>query len=107
MALVLRLSFAAQIIAAFVIFVLGYIGLFGTLLLVLLLVRVLYELAKWIYTRGSAASSLGLSNGFPSSAGHTDRRIPPSTTQLVNPAPRPEIAFHPALNRRRVPQIVH
>jgi hypothetical protein len=106
MALVLRLSFAAQIIAAFVIFVLGYIGLFATLLLVTLLVRVLYELAKWIYTRGSAASSLPLGSGFPLSAGHSDRRIPLSTTHLTNPNPRPEIAFHPALNRRRIPEIV-
>lgn len=54
MALILRFSFAAQAIAAFVIFVLGYIGLFATLMLATVIVRCLYEAAKWLNARVSA-----------------------------------------------------
>jgi hypothetical protein len=39
MDLVLRFSFAAQVIAALVIFVLGYVGLFATLLLAMVVAR--------------------------------------------------------------------
>jgi hypothetical protein len=105
MALVLRFSFAAQVIAAFAIFVLGYIGLFATLMLGLVIVRLLYEGAKWIHARATATSPIA--NSFPLSAGYQiERRIPLSSPQLVNAPPRSAIAFHPALNRRRVPEIV-
>ncbi|HEY4950297.1 MAG TPA: hypothetical protein VIH88_08190 [Candidatus Acidoferrales bacterium] len=105
MGLVLRFSFAAQVIAAFVIFVLGYIGLFATLILGLVIVRLLYEGAKWIHARATATPPVA--NSFPRSAGYQiERRIPVSSTQLVNAPPRGEIAFHPAMNRRRVPEIV-
>ena len=49
MDLVLRFSFAAQVIAVFVIFVLGYIGLFATLMVGLLVAKGLYE-ACLLYT---------------------------------------------------------
>jgi hypothetical protein len=105
MALVLRFGFAAQVIAAFVIFVLGYIGLFATLMLGLLIVRLLYEGAKWIHARATATPPIASS--FPLSAGfQIEGRIPISSAQLSNAPPRAEIAFHPALNRRRVPGIV-
>jgi len=54
MALVLHFSFAAQVIAAFAIFVLGYVGLFATLMLGLIIVRLLYEGAKWIHARDAS-----------------------------------------------------
>lgn len=105
MALVLRFSFAAQVIAAFVIFVLGYIGLFATLMLGLVLVRCLYEGAKWIHARATATRPI--TGRFPLSAGYQiERRISVSSGQLLTAPPRAEIAFHPALNRRRVPGIV-
>ncbi len=107
MALVLRFSFAAQIIAAFVIFVLGYIGLFATLMLGLVIARCLYEAVKWMRACAAAAGR-PVPSRFPLSPGdQSERRIPLSSTQLAIPTARPEIAFHPALNRRRVPQIVH
>jgi hypothetical protein len=106
MALVLRFSFAAQVIAAFVIFVLGYIGLFATLLLGLLVAKVLYEALKWIYAR-TAESRARVPSRFPQSAGgQSERRIPLSSTQLVNNTPHAEIRFHPALDRRRISQII-
>jgi hypothetical protein len=107
MALVLRFSFAAQVIAAFVIFVLGYIGLFATLMLALVIVRCLYEAVKWLRSRASAARHPVLGH-FPVSADDQfARRIPLSSTQLINDAPRAEIAFRPALNRRSLPEIIH
>jgi len=106
MALLLRFSFAAQVIAAFVIFVLGYMGLFATLVLGLLVAKVLYEAVKWIQA-GTAELRAPVPSRFPQSAGgQSERRIPLSSTQLVNYTPRAEIAFHPALNRRRVSQII-
>jgi hypothetical protein len=106
MALVLRFSFAVQVIAAFVIFVLGYIGLFATLMLGLVIARCLYEVVKWIRVR-AAEERRPVPSHFPLSASdQIERRIPLSSTQLINDTPRPEIVFHPALNRRRVPQII-
>jgi len=105
MALLLRFSFASQVIAAFVVFVLGYIGLFATLMLGLVIARCLYEGVKWI--RARAAATRPIASRFPLSTGYQpERRIPLSSTQLVNTPPRAEIAFHPALNRRRLPEIV-
>jgi hypothetical protein len=105
MALILRFSFAAQVIAAFVIFVLGYIGLFATLMLGLVIARCLYEAVKWLHARTTAtrpvSARLPLSTGY-----QVARRIPVSSTQLINNPPRAEIDFHPALNRRRVSEIV-
>jgi hypothetical protein len=83
MPLLLRFGFAAQIIAAFVIFVLGYLGLFVSLLIVLFVVKGLYEGAKWI--QSSAA-----------------RRGTIPCLQPVNSGPRAAPAVYPALNRRRV-----
>jgi hypothetical protein len=105
MALVLRFSFAAQVIAAFAIFVLGYIGLFVTLMLALVIVRLLYQGAKWIHARATATPPIA--NSFPLSAGYQiERRIPLSSPHLLNAPPRGGIAFHPSLNRRRAPEIV-
>lgn len=83
MPLLLRFGFAAQIIAAFVIFVLGYLALFVALLIVLFVVKGLYEGAKWI--QASAA-----------------RRGTIPYLQPVNPGPRAAAPVYPALNRRRV-----
>jgi hypothetical protein len=106
MALVLRLGFAAQVIAAFVIFVLGYIGLFATLMLGLLVAKGLYEAVKWIHGR-TAESRAQAPSRFPQSAGGpSERRIPLSSTQLANNTPRAEIGFHPALDRRRISPII-
>jgi hypothetical protein len=105
MALILRLSFAAQVIAAFVIFVVGYIGLFTTLMLGLVIARCLYEAVKWLV--GRAVARRRIASHFPLSTGHeTERRIPLSSTQLVHAPLRAEAAFHPALDRRRVTGIV-
>jgi hypothetical protein len=106
MALVLRFGFAAQIIAAFVIFVLGYIGLFATLMLGLVIARCLCEAVKWIHARAAGARRPVPSRFRLSPSDQIEIRIPVSSTRLVNPAPRPETVFHPALNPRRVPQIV-
>jgi hypothetical protein len=111
MALVLRFSFAAQVIAAFVIFVLGYIGLFGTLMLATVVVRCLYEAAKWLNARVAATRPAAVR--FPQSArdqsqGQSERRIPISTTHFTPEPPRAELIFHPALDSsRRAPQIIH
>jgi hypothetical protein len=88
MALVLRFSFAAQIIAAFVIFVLGYIGLFATLILGLVIARCLYEAVKWIRARAATASR-PVSSRFPLFPGdQIEKRMPLSATQLVSVTPR-------------------
>jgi len=58
MALILRFSFAAQVIAAFVIFVVGYIGLFVTLMLGLVIATCLYEGVKWLAAAYSSRSLL-------------------------------------------------
>ena len=64
MALVLRFSFAAQVIAAFAIFVLGYVGLFATLMLGLVIFRLLYEGVKWIYARGASVAQSPVARKF-------------------------------------------
>jgi hypothetical protein len=73
MALVLRFSFAAQVIAAFVIFVLGYMGLSATLMLGLLVAKVLFEAVQWIHAP-SAELKAPVPNRFPQSAG--GQRVP-------------------------------
>jgi hypothetical protein len=106
MALIFRFSFAAQVIAAFVIFVLGYIGLFAALLLVLFVVRCLYEAVKWLNARVAAKPTVAIP--FSQSAGYqsqSENRIATSATQLVNESARAPIMFQPALQRRRAPQI--
>jgi hypothetical protein len=67
MALILHFNFAAQVIAAFVIFVLGYISLFATLMLATVIVRCLYAAAKWLNARVSAKRPIAIR--FPQSAG--------------------------------------
>ena len=102
MALILRFGFAAQVIAAFVIFVLGYVGLFGALMLVMLITRGLYESIKWV---SASARGRAISNPFtPAIPGGVafEKRIPIPITSSVNQAQLAEVTFHPALNRRRV-----
>jgi hypothetical protein len=94
MALVLRFGFAAQVIAAFVIFVLGYVGLFVALMLVMFVVRGLYESVKWL--RASALRRATASDAA------FERRIPLPITSRANEPQLAEFRFHPALNRRRV-----
>jgi hypothetical protein len=77
-----------------VIFVLGYVGLFVTLMLLMLAVRGLYESAKWI--RASAARRAN------TNAAAFDRRIPAPITSPGSEPQLAELTFHPALNRRRV-----
>ena len=111
MDLVLRFSFAAQVIAAFVIFVLGYIGLFATLMLAMIVVRSLYEAALWLNARLAAKRPVAIR--FPQSARdqsqiQIQRRIPVPTTHFVNESSRVAIALHPVLGTsRRAPQIIH
>ena len=104
MAVLLRFGFAAQVVAAFVIFVLGYIGLFTALLLVMLIVRGLYEWVKWL---SASTPARAIANRFtPVTAASVDfeRRIPIPIpiTSLANQPQLAELAFHPALNRRRM-----
>jgi len=94
MALVLRFGFAAQVIAAFVIFVLGYLGLFAALMLLMLAVRGLYESAKWIHASAARRAN--------TNAAAFDRRIPAPITSPASGPELTELTFHPALNRRRV-----
>ena len=94
MALVLRFGFAAQVIAAFVIFVLGYLGLFAALMLLMLAVRGLYESAKWIHASAARRAN--------TNAAAFDRHVP---TPITSPGIEPqhaELTFRPALNRRRI-----
>jgi hypothetical protein len=108
MDLVLRFSFAAQVIAAFVIFVFGYVGLFATLMLAMVVVRYLYEAAKWLNAR--VASTRPVAIGFPHSAAdqsQSERRIPVSATHFTTEPPRAAIALQPALGTsRRASQII-
>jgi hypothetical protein len=104
MDLLLRFGFVAQVIAAFVIFVLGYLGLFAALMLVMLVVRGLYESIKWAST---SAPARALADRFmPATATPDgvvfDRRIPLSVTSRAKQLQPAELTFHPALNRRRV-----
>ena|SRR5579863_8449720 len=103
MAVLLRFGFAAQIVAAFVIFVLGYIGLFTALMLALLIVRGLYESVKWL---SASTPARAIADRFtpPTAAGSVafERRAPIPITSLANQPRLAELAFHPAFNRRRM-----
>lgn len=101
MALLLRFGFPAQIIAAFVIFVLGYVGLFAALMLVMLVARGLYESVKWVSTSASARALANRSTPAANGAAF-DRRIPLSITSPANQPQLAELTFHRTLNRRRV-----
>jgi hypothetical protein len=104
MPLALRFGFAAQIVAAFVIFVLGYIALFAALMLALVVARCLYEAAGWLRSRGAARRPVAMR--FPRPAGgESERRIPVSSTLLANGSPRVALTFQPVIHRRRVPLI--
>ena len=101
MAFLLKFSFVAQVIAAFVIFVLGYIGLFSLLMIVFVAVRALYEGVKWI--RALAARRVLANLSAPSEGDGAAGRIPFLFTPTGKKAQTVEVAFHPALTRRRVP----
>jgi hypothetical protein len=107
MPLLLRFGFAAQVVAAFVIFVLGYVSLFVTLMLLMLLmlvIRGLYESAKRIHAsaarRANTNSSTFTSNSTAGSA--FERRAPVPITAPANQPALVGLTFHPTLNRRRV-----
>jgi hypothetical protein len=96
MDLVLRFSFAAQVIAALVIFVLGYVGLFATLLLAMVVARCLYEIAKWLSARASTKRPAAA--GFPDLAGdQNERRVPVSATHFITETQRCEPLSTPLL----------
>jgi hypothetical protein len=103
MALILRFGFAAQVIAAFVIFVLGYVGLFAALMVVMLIARGLYESTKWVST---SAPARALANRFTPATDYDgvafERRIPLPITSPANQRQLAELTSHPSLNRRRV-----
>lgn len=103
MSVLLRFGFAAQVIAAFVIFVLGYIGLFTALMLVMLIARGLYESVKWL---GASTAARAIAKRFtPATAAGSvafERRIPIPISSPANQPQLAELTFHPALNRRRI-----
>jgi len=78
MDLVLRFSFEAQVIAAVVVFFFGYLALFGSLIICLLIARALYEGAKLVWFR--AVKSVW--------AGRSQRRLFSLRTRLLSAAPR-------------------
>jgi len=99
MAFVLRFGFVVQIIAAFVIFVLGYISLFVSLMLVMLLLRGLYESVKWVRTSTLARAAANRSTQSRDAA-----FVRPVGISIMPPKNQPrlaELTFHLALNRRR------
>jgi hypothetical protein len=99
MAFVLRFGFVVQIVAAFVIFVLGYISLFVSLMLVMLLVRGLYESVKWVRT--STLARAAANRSMPSRAAAFDRPVRISSVSPANERRFAGLTFHLALNRRR------
>jgi hypothetical protein len=99
MAFVLRFGFVVQIIAAFVIFVLGYISLFVSLMLVMLLVRGLYESVKWV--RSSALARAAAIRSTRSRDAAFDRPVRISSMPPANEPRLAELTFRLALNRRR------
>ena len=101
MAVLLRFGFAAQVIAAFVIFVLGYVGLFVALMLIMLVIRGLYESAKWIHASAARRANANHSTST-AGGGAFDRRSPIPITSPANQPRLAELTFHAALNRRRV-----
>lgn len=99
MALLLRFSFVAQVIAAFVIFVLGYIGLFCLLMIAFIAARAVYESVKWI--RASAARRV-LANASASSEGEGGAARNPFLFAPAGKMAQPvEVSFHPVRTRRR------
>jgi hypothetical protein len=100
MALLLKFGFAAQVIAAFVIFVLGYIGLFAVLMIGFVALRALYEGVKWI--RAYAARQALAKLSAPSEGDEATVRI----SFLFTPADKKrhpvDVAFQPVLTRRQV-----
>jgi hypothetical protein len=105
MALLLKFGFAAQVIAAFVIFVLGYIGLFALLMIGFVALRALYEGVKWIraYAARQALASLASARlAAPSEGDEGTVRI----SFLFTPADKKghpvDVAFQPVLTRRQV-----
>jgi hypothetical protein len=101
MDLVLKFGFATQVIAAFVIFVLGYIGLFALLMIGFVVVRALYGGAKWFQAHAARQSLANLSGS--SDADGATGRIPFLFTPAGTKAQPVEVAFHPVLIRPRVP----
>lgn len=102
MALLLRFGFAAQVIAAFVIFGVGYVCLFGALMLVTLIARGLYESVKWV-SASSPTRALADRLTPATAQGVTfDRRTPLLIASPASQSQLAELTFHPALNRRRV-----
>ena len=100
MDLVLRFSFAAQVIAALVIFVLGYVGLLATLLLTVVVVRCVYETAKWLNARASSKCPVAVP--FPYLPDEqSERRMPVAATHFTTETQRGELTFHPALDSSR------
>jgi hypothetical protein len=100
MALLLKFGFAAQVIAAFVIFVLGYIGLFALLMIGLVAVRAFYEGVKWIR---AYAARRALANLSASSEGHEFAVRGPFLVMPAGKTARPvAVGFHPVPTRRRV-----
>ena len=100
MDLVLRFSFAAQVIATLVIFVLGYVGLFATLLLAMVVVRCLYETAKWLNARASTKCPVAVP--FPYLAeDQSERRMTVAATHFITETQRAELTFRPALDSSR------
>ncbi len=105
MALLLRFGFAAQVIAAFVIFVLGYIGLFALLMIGFVAVRALYEGVKWIqaYAARRGLASVAIARlAAPSEGDEATVRISflfAAADKKGNPV---DVAFQPVLTRQRV-----
>ena len=62
MDLVFRFSFAAQVIAALVVSVFGYLALFGSLIVCLIIAKALYQGAKrvWFYALRSVSARRAL-----------------------------------------------
>ncbi len=103
MAVLLRFGFAAQVIAAFVIFVLGYIGLFTVLMLVMLIARGFYESVIWLCA-STPVRAIANRSAPATAAGSIafERRIPIPISSPANQPQLAELTFHPAFNRRRI-----
>ena len=69
MAFVSTFNVALQVIAAFVIFVFGYLALFVSLVICLVAVKLLYEGAKWVWVYAerldSASPTISSHAGIP------------------------------------------
>jgi len=82
MALLLRFNVPLQVVAAFVIFVFGYLALFVSLLTFLALARGLYEGAKRVraYTLRSASENDSISSDIKMPAPREQRFVVPALT---------------------------